>query len=178
MQTRTKKISLCALFSALMIAGSFIRIPTPITPITLQVQIALLAGVLLGAKWGSLSVLIYAFLGLAGLPVFAGGGGFSYVLQPTFGFVIGFALAAFVVGAVARGGAITCRRLAFALAVGLAVVYVIGLGYAALILTVYLNETVVLGEFLFAYALVALPKDLILTVVCVPLIKRLIAYTV
>ena len=68
-ERKTKKIALCALFVALHIISGFVRIPTPFAPITLQIQVALLAGVLLGAKWGSISVLCYLGVGLIGLPV-------------------------------------------------------------------------------------------------------------
>lgn len=172
-EKRTKKITLCALFVALHIVGSFIRIPAPLTPITLQLQIALLAGVLLGAKWGCLSVLFYLALGLMGLPVFAFGGGIAYALQPTFGYLLGFALSALVSGKIVHSGVITYKRIVVALAVGLSIAYIIGVIYAALILKLYLNQTLILWEFLLGYLLLALPKDIILTALMLPLSKRL-----
>ena len=71
--SRTKRVALCALFTALLVVSGFVRIPTPVIAITLQVQVALLAGVLLGGEWGALSALVYTALGLIGLPVFAYG---------------------------------------------------------------------------------------------------------
>ena len=124
---RTRKLALTALFTALMIMGGFIRIPAPLAPITLQAQIALLAGVCLGGVWGCASVVLYVMLGLIGLPVFASGGGIAYVLQPTFGYLLGFALSAFVSGKIAHSGVLTYKRIAVALAVGLAIAYVIGI---------------------------------------------------
>ena len=175
-ERRTKKIALCALFVALHIVGGFVRIPMPLAPITLQAQIALLAGVLLGAKWGGLSVLLYLLLGLFGLPIFSGGGGFAYVLQPTFGYLFGFAVAAFLSGVIARGGVITYRRLAVAFAVGVLLIYAIGTMYAACILTVYLHQSVGLWEFLLGFLLLPLPKDILLTALLLPLSKRLLPY--
>ena len=172
-ERRTKKLALCALFVALHIVGGFVRIPAPLAPITLQLQIALLAGVLLGAKWGCLSVVFYVALGLMGLPVFASGGGVAYVLQPTFGYLIGFALSAFVSGRIAHSGVLTYQKIVVALAVGLAIAYVVGLIYAAMVLMLYLNQTLVLWEFLLGYLLLTLPKDIILTALTVPLSKRL-----
>jgi biotin transport system substrate-specific component len=148
----------------------------PLAPITLQLQIALLAGILLGGKWGGLSVLIYLALGVMGLPVFASGGGIAYVLQPTFGYLLGFALSAFVSGKIARSGVITYRRISVALAVGLAIAYGVGLIYAACILTLYLNQSLLLWEFLLGYLLLTLPKDVILTALTVPLAKRLLPH--
>ena len=171
---RTKKITLCALFVALHIVGGFVRIPMPFAPITLQAQIALLAGVLLGAKWGGLSVLLYLMLGLFGLPIFSGGGGFAYVLQPTFGYLLGFAVAACVSGMIARGGVITYCKLALAFAVGVLLIYLIGTLYAAGILTLYLHESIRFGEFIVAFLLIPLPKDILLTALLLPLAKRLL----
>lgn len=48
---------------------------------------------------GRASVCIYIVLGLMGLPVFAEGGGLAYVLKPSFGYIIGFAIASYVTDA-------------------------------------------------------------------------------
>ena len=94
----------CALFTALMAVGAYIKIMIPLgifeVTISLQLFFALIAGCVLGRKWGALSVLCYIFLGLIGLPIFAHGGGIYYIMKPTFGFIIGFAAAAFTAGAV------------------------------------------------------------------------------
>ncbi len=173
MRSKAKKLTLSALFSALLVVSGFLRIPLPPTAITLQLQVALLSGLLLGGEWGCISVLTYAALGLIGLPVFAGGGGFSYLLQPTFGYILGFAVAAFVVGKLSNKAKKSVKEIIISLAAGLAIVYAIGLLYAAIILTVYLGQTIALGEFLLIYAIWTLPKDVLLTVALVPLVKRL-----
>ena len=97
-RSMTARIAECALFVVLMIVSAYIRIPIPYVPITFQTVVAVLAGLLLGAKWGTASVAVYIFMGLLGLPVFSGGGGFAYVLQLTFGYILGFAAAAFAAG--------------------------------------------------------------------------------
>jgi biotin transport system substrate-specific component len=61
-----KNLILCALFTALIIVGAFIRIPIPVLPVTLQLTFTLLAGILLGGRLGALSVLAYIILGLVG----------------------------------------------------------------------------------------------------------------
>ncbi len=170
-------MALCALFIALMVMGTFIRIPTPFALITLQTQIALLAGICLGSGWGSLSILLYVFLGLIGVPIFAGGGGFAYVFQPTFGYLIGFAVAAAVSGAIIRDRTCAPKRIFLGLGIGLATVYIVGVAYSALILTVYLKESMLLTEFLLGYVFVTLPKDVILAALSVPLIKCLLPAT-
>ena len=95
---KTTSLLLCAVFTALLVVSAFIRIPTPLVPITLQSGMVLICGILLGPKYGSISVLLYVCLGLCGVPVFAMGGGLGYVLQPTFGYVMGFILGAYITG--------------------------------------------------------------------------------
>ncbi|MCI5792036.1 MAG: biotin transporter BioY [Lachnospiraceae bacterium] len=94
----------CALFTALMAVGAYIKIMIPLgifeVTISLQLFFALIAGCVLGRKWGVLSIICYIFLGLIGLPIFAHGGGIYYMMKPTFGFIIGFAAAALTAGAV------------------------------------------------------------------------------
>ena len=177
MRSKAKKLTLSALFSALLVVSGFLRIPLPPTAITLQLQVALLAGLLLGGEWGCISVLTYAALGLLGLPVFAGGGGFSYLLQPTFGYILGFAVAAFACGKLSSVGERSAKRIAIALFAGVAIVYAIGLLYAAIILTAHLGQTIAFWEFVLVYALWTLPKDVLLTAACLPLAKRVENFT-
>jgi biotin transport system substrate-specific component len=96
-----REAAFCGLFVALMCIGARISIVIPIgtgVTVSLQILFALLAGFLLGPRAGFRSVLIYLVLGLIGLPVYAHGGGASYLLRPTYGFLIGFAAAAFLAG--------------------------------------------------------------------------------
>jgi biotin transport system substrate-specific component len=62
-----------SLFGALTAVGAYIIIPLPPVPITMQTLFPGLAGMLLGARLGALSQVVYLFLGILGLPVFAGG---------------------------------------------------------------------------------------------------------
>ena len=98
----TRDLILCGLFTALIIVGAFIKIPVPVVPFTLQFLFTMLAGLLLGGKLGAISVSVYIILGLMGIPVFAQGGGVGYVLMPTFGYLIGFAIGAYVTGKIAN----------------------------------------------------------------------------
>ncbi|MDR2090881.1 MAG: biotin transporter BioY [Clostridiales bacterium] len=98
-----RKIAFCGLFAALIAVGAKITIPGPIVPFTVQFLFVNLAGVLLGKRGGMLSVGIYVALGLLGLPVFAnGGGGIGYVLNPRFGYLIGFFAGSYAAGAVSE----------------------------------------------------------------------------
>ena len=62
----------------------------------------MLAGLLLGPVNGALAVVVYIVLGLIGLPIFTQGGGPGYIFQPSFGYIIGFAVAAYVNGKIAN----------------------------------------------------------------------------
>ena len=92
----------CGLFTALMAVGAFIKIMIPVgvfqVTFSLQFLFALLAGMLLGSRKGFYSVTAYLIIGLAGVPIFAHGGGPAYLMKPTFGFLLGFAAAAFIAG--------------------------------------------------------------------------------
>src|SRR5690606_5072074 len=90
-------------------------------PITLQTFFAILAGILLGSRLGAVSMLVYAFIGLAGVPVFAKfSGGMGTIISPTFGFILSFILLAYVGGWIAekfppRKGFIAAARAGLAI---------------------------------------------------------------
>ena len=105
--------------------SAHVRIPLPFTPvpITLQTLVVLLAGLTLGAGGGAASQTLYLGAGLAGLPVFAAGAG--AVFGPTGGYLIGFALAAAVAGAIARRRE-DAAGIALGFAAGTVVIYACG----------------------------------------------------
>jgi biotin transport system substrate-specific component len=116
-----------SLFIAAM-ARTALPVPLSPVPVTGQTFAVLLVGVILGSRLGSFSVLAYIAEGAAGLPVFAGGGGFAFLLGPTGGYLAGFAAAAFVTGWLAEHG--WDRRpltAALAMLTGNAVLYLFGL---------------------------------------------------
>jgi len=149
-----------ALMAALTAAGAFVKIPLPYVPVTLQVVFVCLAGVWLGPLRGALSQVVYLITGLLGFPVFARGGGLHYVLEPSFGYLLGFVPAAFVVGQLTRRSA-SFRRCLLAIYAGLALVYLPGIA------GLYLNLNYVVGrdislEGAAKLGLAPLPKDLVL----------------
>ena len=87
-------IMLISLFTALVAAGAFIRIPMFPVPMTLQTLFIFLAALLLPPLSSFSSLLIYIVLGAIGLPIFTSGGGLSALLGPTGGFIFGFMLSA------------------------------------------------------------------------------------
>jgi len=88
-----------SMFGALTALGAYIIIPMPPVPITLQTFFLYIAGALLGGYLGALSQVVYILLGVIGLPVFAGGkAGLGVIFGPTGGYLVGFILAAYLVG--------------------------------------------------------------------------------
>jgi biotin transport system substrate-specific component len=88
-----------ALGTALIAVGAQIKIPSPVAEyFTLQLPFVILVAITLGSKLGFYSTLIYALGGLIGIPWFASGGGFGYLIRPTFGFILSFMGAAFIAG--------------------------------------------------------------------------------
>ena len=91
---KIKDIVLISLFSAIIVVCSFITIPA-VVPFTLQTFAVFLCLNILGAKKGIISILIYIFLGVVGLPVFSGfNGGIGALLNVTGGYIIGFIFSA------------------------------------------------------------------------------------
>ena len=112
-ENKTNKLILCSLFTTLIVIGTFIRIPIPVVPFTLQFLFTMLCGLLLGGKLGFISVMFYIFIGLLGMPVFAQGGGLTYILRPSFGYILGFAVAAYTTGKIANRSEEPSYRLLF-----------------------------------------------------------------
>jgi biotin transport system substrate-specific component len=135
-------------FSLLITIGAFVYIPLPFTPvpITLQVLFVLLCGVLLGSRYGTLSVSLYVAAGILGLPVFAGAyGGFLRILGPTGGYIVGFLIAPSVVSFLFR---ITGRRTLSAVAAmcgGLCVIYCTGVVHLSLFCDYHFLNAVRIG---------------------------------
>jgi biotin transport system substrate-specific component len=85
-----------SIFTTLCAQVSFYLPNDPAVPVTLQTLAVLLTGAALGSKRGPLAMLLYMGVGAAHVPVFAGwSGGFPLL---TGGYLVGFVIAAFVVG--------------------------------------------------------------------------------
>lgn len=96
-----RKVALAGGMAALTGVLAQVRIALSFTPvpITGQTFAVLLAGVVLGARWGGISQGIYVGGGLAGIPWFKEfGSGLGHLLGPTGGYIIGFLLAAVAIG--------------------------------------------------------------------------------
>ncbi|MFF5715707.1 biotin transporter BioY [Streptomyces buecherae] len=166
-RARVRDAALVVGGAALTGVAAQIAVPVPGSPVpvTGQTFAALLVGASLGAGRGLLSLLVYALVGMAGMPWFAEGE--SGAAAPSFGYVIGMMLAATAVGALARrGGDRGMVRTVGTMAVGSAIIYAIGVPYLALATHMSLTDAVAAGltPFLLGDALkVALAMGLLPT---------------
>ena len=129
-----KKLSALPLFAAMTAVGAYITIPLPWSPVPIVLQnfFVLLAGLVLGPSAGAAGIGLYLFMGLVGLPVFAGGtGGLAHFAGPTAGYLVAYPAAAWVAGFVAGGRRAAGRTSRFlrefaAAAAGVLVIYAAG----------------------------------------------------
>mgnify|MGYP002509579883 CR=1 FL=1 len=169
----TLEMVLCGVFTTLIAVGAFIKVPVPVVPFTLQFLFTMLAGLLLGGRLGAMSVGVYILLGLVGLPIFAEGGGFWYILKPSFGYLLGFMLAAWVTGRmVERRGRLTTGWVMAVNFLGLFIVYAAGMVYYYVICNYVIDTPIAVGPlFLYCFVL-AVPGDICLCILAAILTVR------
>ena len=84
--------------TGLLAISSKIQTPFTLVPATMQTFVVLFLGIILGYKLAATTVILYLIEGSIGLPVFAKGAGFAYLMGPTGGYLVGFILTAFFAG--------------------------------------------------------------------------------
>ncbi len=120
--SKNRKMSLVALFAALMAVGSQIAVPIGPVPFTMQVFFVFLSGMMLGPRLGMMAQTVYLLLGIIGFPAFAQfGSGIGILFGPTGGFLLAFPITAYLAGM----GKTKIFKILFSIA-GLAVIYVFG----------------------------------------------------
>ena len=145
-----RDIALVVAAAAFTGVAAQVSIPLPFTPvpITLQTLAVLLSAAALGPWRGGAAMLLYLAAGVAGVPWFSEqrtGSAF-----PSFGYIIGFLLAAALVGALARRGADrSIPGTAATMILGNLAIYALGVPYLALAIGVGLPEAVRLGALPF-----------------------------
>ncbi|RKJ97105.1 biotin transporter BioY [Alicycliphilus denitrificans] len=161
-------MALVALFAALMaVMGLIPKIDLPLgVPITLQSLGVMLAGCLLGARRGFQAMLLFLAAVAAGLPLLAGGrGGLGVFMAPSAGYLVGYALAAGVTGALMRllpqGTPLRTAASAFAASVLGGLVFLHAMGIAGLMLMAQMPL-----DKAFLADLVFVPGDLVKCVLC------------
>ncbi len=127
----------------LMLAGSAfialsaqVQVPLWPVPMTGQTFAVLIVGVAYGWRLGAATLLLYMAEGAMGIPVFAkAAAGPAVIMGPTGGYIMGFVLAAAVIGYLAeRGWDRNVWSMALAMAIGNAAIYLLGLPWLALYL--------------------------------------------
>lgn len=169
MKLKTKELTICGLFAALIAVGAFIKIDIPLPMytmhFTMQWFFVLMAGFLLGGKLASLSVVTYLGIGLIGVPVFAAGGGITYIFRPGFGFLLGFVLAAFLIGFITdHMKKHNTLWLLLPATVGLIAYYGVGAIYFYCIKNFYAATPISFGLVILDYCLITVAPDFILCV--------------
>lgn len=160
-----KHIAIAAMLAALtgVLAQFSIPLPGLPAPISFQVFGVYFAALLLGPRWGGFSVSLYLLVGTAGAPVFSNlNGGLGVIQGPTGGYLIGFLVAAIVVGAIVHRGLeprplrnVSLIVQGGALLVGLAVIYAVGVPWLSYSAGYALSEAAWIGAAIF------LPGDLV-----------------
>lgn len=139
-EASAEHIATAVLLAALTAVLAQVSIPLPGgIPFSFQPFGVFFAGLLLGPLWGGFALLVYLLAGIAGAPVFSNlGAGLGYLAEPTGGFLVGFLLAAIVIGAVAHrrlrprsASELDAPIMLGALLVGLVPLYAVGLPWFA-----------------------------------------------
>jgi len=177
---KTIDLVYAGMFAALMAVGANIAqfLVVGGIPITLQTFFAILAGLLLGSRLGSISMIVYTLVGLAGAPVFAQfTGGPGVLFKPTFGFILSYILVAYVAGKIveskSRPTVITFMIASFTAFI---LNYVLGTNYMYYAYKFWADapEGFTYGM-AWLWMLAPLPKDILLSVVAALLSPRIYA---
>ncbi len=157
---KTRDMVYVALFAAIVAAlGIIPPIPLPLgVPITMQSFGVMLAGAILGARLGGLSLLIFVLLVAVGSPVLSGGrGGIGILFGPTGGYILSWPIAAFIIGLLIEifWSKLTIWKV-FVINIigGIVIVYVVGIAYFVFITDIDFKAALI-GNILF------IPGDLI-----------------
>ena len=126
-RTSTLNLVFCALFAALTAVCAQFSVPIGPVPISLATFAVYLAGGILGASGGAASQILYVLIGAAGLPVFAGfSGGAGVIVGPTGGYLVGYVLCAWIVGALSARFGRKTLPFVVSMLVGTAALYFLG----------------------------------------------------
>jgi len=163
MRIEVKSLSEIALFTSFTAAGSFIKIPLLPVPVTLQTFFVYLSGDLLGSRKAAVSQALFLILGLMGIPVFSEGGGIGYIIRPTFGYLVSFPLAAWMIGMMLEK---FCRSKGFkdfmiSNIVGLVIIFSIGVVYLYLNINLVVHKTMTWSQAMVSGVALFLPFELL-----------------
>ncbi|ADZ20411.1 biotin transport system substrate-specific component [Clostridium acetobutylicum] len=171
---KPKDMIMVSIFAALTAVGAFIKIPIPFVPFTLQWLFCALSGIILGAKLGALSQIIYVGMGLMGAPIFTEGGGIYYIFKPTFGYLMGFIVASFVIGKLSSKIKKTnfIKSLMCVLS-GLTFVYLFGVVYLYVIYNLYMGDKKTFSWAIFYGCIICIGGDILISIIAAILSMKL-----
>jgi len=137
---------LSSLMAAFTAVGAYIHVPIGPVPIVLSTLFVLLSGLLLGSRWGLVTMGLYLLVGAIGMPVFAGGkGGLAHFFGPTGGYLISYLLASWITGLISeRSRGILILEI-LAVAIGSLAIYGLGIPWLKMVTQMSWRKTLMLG---------------------------------
>ena len=137
--------AILAVVGTLLLAISAkVQIPFWPVPMTMQTFVVLLLGISYGPRLGTTTGILYLVEGAVGLPVFAQGAGFAYLMGPTGGYLFGFVLAMYATGMLAqRGWGQSVYTTFLAMLIGETIIFALGVGWLTIV--VGLNKAISAG---------------------------------
>jgi biotin transport system substrate-specific component len=175
-----RNIMLIAFMTSLTCIGAFIRIPFVPVPITLQTLFVYLSGIILGRWMGLFSQILYLLIGFAGFPVFASGSGAMVLVQPSLGYLLGFPVAAWVIGSISSKKytqSLHFKRAFFCILPGL--IIVLSTGFLGLIINTHwiTGKPLDLIHLLWVGFLVFLPGEMIKIILACRMAVKMYPFT-
>lgn len=167
-----KMLIVTALFAAIIGIMAQVTIPLPLVPITGQTLAIGLAATILGKRYGTLAVLVYVMLGIVGVPVFSGmSSGFSVLVGPTGGFIIGFIFTALFIGWHLEKFGFTVKNAIFANIIGMCITLTFGVIWLKIAAELSWSAAIAAG--VTPFILVGIIKAVLAAVIGITVRKRL-----
>lgn len=134
---RIKDLTMMAIIEAILIVCSKITFQIGTIPLTLQTFGVFISSLILGVKKSAIVFILYILLGILGLPVFSNGGGWHYIYEPSFGFIIGFFFSSLIIGLASKSNKFYLKYILST--IGLLIIYTFGAVYMYIIINYYLG---------------------------------------
>ncbi len=131
-----------------------------------QIPVVIFIASMLGAKIGLFSIILYISCGLAGFPVFASGGGLSYISRLGFGYILGFLTGTFITGKLLSID-INRKSLIKAAILGVIAVHLTGIIYLSVLLLFQQESIFVIFGWIWQLSGIQIIYDLILSIVAI-----------
>lgn len=172
---KTHHLTRVALMLALLIVSAQLAIPIGPVAVTLQTLVVLIIGLVLPKKQALLTMILYLFAGIMGLPIFAQAmGGPHSVFLPSFGFVLSFIPAVYLMAKkMEKSPKKDLKSYIYAVILGSLVIYAIGISYMSFILLVHLGNDFSLWKILSIGMIPFIPGDLLKSFLAVTISMRL-----